>query len=463
MPSSSTKNPGAGAVTEALDGLATTMDRLAAMALEHAKKIGADAAKIATSASFQKRLVVEAKEFSLANSLESRSFAVAVFKDQKKGTASINTLDERSVQQAVADALALATYSVPDPALTLATRDEAPPAPRLPFLFDAALAEMSLEEIQGVMAETMGILTRDKRLALDRFEMSVDASYHGLYASTGVRQTDKQSAANWYFFGMGRDGDEVSGFDYDGSFSYDKATIAGKAAHDATEFVKKVVGMLGPRQCPSYKGQILLSPRAVQEILLGTALYHISGRSVMDGKSLWEKSIGQQVMSPLFTLRDDPHDPRFSGATSFDGDGVPTRAMTIVDQGVLKLHLHDVYSAKKTGTKTTGSAGGPFAMSVMPGDRPLAAMTKARPELLMVDRFSGNSDPIKGDFSGVAKGSRLYVGGTDAGSVTETMIAGNFFEMAKAVVAVSDKAELKSGAFMSPYILVDGVSVTGQS
>jgi PmbA protein len=200
----------------------------------------------------------------------------------------------------------------------------------------------------------------------------------------------------------------------------------------------------------------------VQEILLGTALYHISGRSVMDGKSLWDKSIGEQVMSPLFTLRDDPHDAQFSGASGFDSDGIPTRAMTLVDQGVLKLHLHDVYSAKKMGAKSNGTAGGPFAMSVAAGDKPLSALTSARKELLMVDRFSGNSDPIKGDFSGVAKSSRLFMDGKDISSVTETMIAGNFFEMAKSILAVSDKAELKSGSFMSPYILVDGVSVSGQ-
>jgi predicted Zn-dependent protease len=80
----------------------------------------------------------------------------------------------------------------------------------------------------------------------------------------------------------------------------------------------------------------------------------------------------------------------------------------------------------------------------------------------MVDRFSGNSDPIKGDFSGVAKSSRLFQRGEDRGSVTETMIAGNFFAIADAVLAVSKEVEIVSGGFASPYVLVDGVSVTGE-
>ena len=41
------------------------------------------------------------------------------------------------------------------------------------------------------------------------------------------------------------------------------------------------------------------------------------------------------------------------------------------------------------------------------------------------------------------------------------MIAGNFFTIAEEVLGVSRETELVSGGFLSPYILVGGVSVTG--
>ena len=100
-------------------------------------------------------------------------------------------------------------------------------------------------------------------------------------------------------------------------------------------------------------------------------------------------------------------------------------------------------------------------MSFAPGGALLADLLKARRELLMVDRFSGNSDAIKGDFSGVAKSSRLYVEGRDAGPVSETMIAGNFFEIARSIQAASLEVENVAGGFSAPYILIDNVSVTG--
>jgi PmbA protein len=448
-------------VKKDLDDLAKTLDRLATLGLEHAQKLGADAAKVATSASFQKRLVVENKLFSLANSLESRGLAILVHKDKKKGSASINTTAEPAVRQAVADALALATYSVPDEALTLASQAEAPAAKQLPFMFDDALAEIQLEELQGAMAEMLARVVSDKRVALDRFEMSADVTFHALANSHGVRQTERQTMAGWSFFGMARDGDEVTGFDYDGSFSFDKASLLAKGLADGEKFVKKILGALHPKQCPSYKGAVLFSPRAVQEIICGMVLYHAGGRQVMDGKSRWAEDVGKAVLSDKLTFADDPHDKRFSGATSFDGDGVPTHATTIVDKGVLKLHLHDCYSAKRTGKKTTAHSGGPFALRVAAGRDKYEDVVGRYDTLLLVDRFSGNSDPVKGDFSGVAKASRLLRRGEDAGPVSETMIAGNFFEMAKQVLAVTDRLELVGGGFESPYVLIDGVSVTG--
>lgn len=180
----------------------------------------------------------------------------------------------------------------------------------------------------------------------------------------------------------------------------------------------------------------------------------------MDGKSKWKDSIGKQVVSPLLTLTDHPHDPRFTGATAFDGDGLPTHNQTILKNGVLNLHLHDCYSAKRCGTKSNASSGAPFALVVANGPGDIKDMRKARSELLIVDRFSGNIDPVKGDFSGVAKSSRLLSNGQDIGAVSETMIAGNLFEVLNQIETVSSIQELVSGAMLLPWVLVDGVSVS---
>ena len=445
-----------------------SLTALSELGLAEAKRLHADAAKVTSSARWERRLVVEAGQFTLANSLASRSIGIGVHKDHKKGTATVNSDDRGALAKAVADAIALAAYSVPDEFLCLASKEQAPPAKSLPFMYDEALADADLESIQRIMQEILAVLTRDKRLALDRFEMSADVSMHGLFNSLGVRQTERQTMLSWSFMGMARDGEEVTGFDYDSGFSYDLASACAHATADAERFAKKILSFLKPRQCPSYKGVVLLSPRAVRELLADTMLYHMSGRQVMDGKSRWDNALGQQAVSALITVTDHPHDARFSGATSFDGDGLSTRDQTLIKHGVLQTHLHDLYSAKRCSARfgqpvaSSAMSGGPFAMAVAPGTTTFANLAGSQNHLLMIDRFSGNSDPVKGDFSGVAKSSRLFVRGEDAGAVTETMVAGNFFEIADRIIALGDQVENVSGGFLSPYVLLDGVSVTGQ-
>lgn len=444
-----------------IEASAKSLESAAKDLLAYATKQGADRAKVATSASIERRLVIENKEFTLANTLETQKVGILVHKDQKKGSASLNNANPDSLKQSVNDALTLAKFSVADEYLTMPSGSDAPKASQLSFMFNDELAETTLNSLQEFAQTVLNRLIKDKRVALDKCDFSIGASWHGLYNSLGVAQSEFQTALGWSYFGMAVDGEEVSGCDYDGRHAYAWQGGLDLALEDADKFCEKVISNLRPRNSPSYNGQVLLSPRAVEEILLGTILYHASGSSVMDGKSKWNQEIGKKVVSSLLTITDHPHDKRFTGATAFDGDGLPTRDHTLIQDGVLMMHLHDCYSAKRTKTKSTATSGGPFAMVLKGGQGDLHQMKRARNEILVVDRFSGNIDPVKGDFSGVAKSSRLLVKGEDAGAVTETMIAGNIFELMNEIVTVSHAQELVSGAMLLPWILVDRVSVTG--
>ena len=455
------KNINSGETAAALGKTSAEMETLAAKILDHGMKKGADRIKVAASASITRRLVVENKEVSLANSLEDQKIGLLVHKDQKKGSASTNIIRAESIYKGVEDALALASFSIADPALNMPNGTSAPKAKKLDFMFDEGTADTSLAEIQELMGAALSRATQDKRVSIDKFEMSVSTSFHALYNSLGVAQSEMQTILGWSFFGMGIDGDAVSGFDYDSGFSWKTSDSTSRLMATAENFAAKVTGNLHPRKANSYKGLVVFSPRAVEELLTGFMLYHASGSSVMDGKSRWENDIGNVVVSPVISLRDQPHNPAFAGVTTFDGDGLPTRGQVIFESGKLCMHLHDCYSAKRLQTTSNHMSGGPFGMSLAPGGALLADLLRSRREILLVDRFSGNTDAIKGDFSGVAKSSRLYVDGKDSGAVTETMIAGNFFEFAKKIEAASLETEAVGGGFSSPWLLVDAISVTG--
>jgi PmbA protein len=58
---------------------------------------------------------------------------------------------------------------------------------------------------------------------------------------------------------------------------------------------------------------------------------------------------------------------------------------------------------------------------------------------IIISRFSGNVDPVNGDFSGVVKGGQLIMNGTIKYSVKEVMVAGNVFDALRRLNGISRK------------------------
>lgn len=441
-------------------GIGSELYCLAQETIELARNHGVDAAKCVGTAGISNKLVVENGSFSLANTATSKKLGLLVHKDHKKGSASTNSMNLSDRTSIVKDALSLSSFTLPDPDLVMADTDQAPKANALSFMVDDSKVMMSLEEIGDLMTEILGVFRQEPKFALDRFELSSHCSFHTLVNSNGVSQKEYQTSLHWDYLGMAKEGEEVSGMDYRGGFSFSLDDPRSVIISDVRSFVRQIVAQLHPMKCPAYTGPVLIAPRAVDDLLLDTLLFHASGRAVMDDKSRWGKSVGTKVISDKINLSDCPHDRQLMGATSYDSDGLPTMNRDIIREGVLQTHLHDCYSAKKTGGCSTATSGGPFGLTLSAGSEEFSQMAHARDELLYLTRFSGNVDPLTGDFSGLAKASRLFRNGKDSGPVGETMIAGNVFEMADSILGMSRDTEIVSGSFRSPSVLVDGVTVS---
>ena len=443
-----------------ISAIGEDLGKLALDTVDMAKKAGADEVKCVGTAGVSSKLVVENGDFSLANTLTSKKLGLLVHKDKKKGSASTNSLSSEDRKSAVESALSLASFSLPDEYLTIADKSQAKEAKPLSFMVDHKNESLDLAKIGEIMSRVLETFKKEPRFALDRFEVSSHTSFHTLVNSKGVNQKEYQTSLHWDYLGMAKDKDEVSGMDYEGGFSFSFEDPTEKIKEDVETFMRQVISQLSPMKCPAYKGAVLISPRAANDLLLGTLLFHTSGRSVMDGKSRFEKSLLKEVCSPLISISDNPHDEELVGATSYDSDGLVTRKQSIIEKGVLKTHLHDCYSAHKTGATSTATSGGPFGLTIGAGDKDKKDLLNGRSELLYITRFSGNVDPLTGDFSGLAKASRLYKNGEDSGAVGETMVAGNVFEMAHAILGVSKEREIVSGSYRCPDFLVDGITVS---
>ncbi|MGE0173660.1 MAG: TldD/PmbA family protein [Oligoflexales bacterium] len=429
---------------------------------DRAKKNGADESHIVGKITFDKNLTCENYKLTLASSSDAQSIGVKVHKGQKKGTASLNSLHDREVEETVKSALELSSFSLPDPFLNLPEKSLAGPTKPLGFLFDEDLFDVSSDYLKSLMLEAIAKVKAKPKIALERLDVSVGFSFDCLANSHEVFRSEKQSMINWSYVGMAKDGDEVSGMDYNSGFAFKKDGFEKHFFADLDIFCDKVLKNLDPKPCPSYKGPVVFSARAFEEIILGVLLFHASGRSVMDGKSKWTEKKGAKVASESLTIIDNPFDPRLTGATSYDADGLATKKLDIIHGGVLKTFLLDCYSSKKLGTTSNACAGAPFGLNVMAGHTQDKDLTRVGPkQILYVDRFSGNVDSLTGDFSGVAKSSHLYENGQHMHAVTETMIAGNVFDVVCNILALGTTQHVISGDFASPDLVADGVTVSG--
>lgn len=445
-----------------LDGDADRLQDLTEFGATQARNSGIDRAKFVCTTSKLIRLVSENGEFTLANSLDSKKISVMIHHNQCKGAASTNSDAKEDLLHILKQAKDLAGFSIPDSYLTMPDAKVAPQAIADPRMYDENIESVTIADLKDAVSPIIEDIVSDERIALERFEITASVGVHHLANSLGVRQVEIQSSIDWDMMGMATEDDDVSGFDYDSGFSFTRAGFREKLQKDAEKFKQRVLQNLNPRPSPSYRGLVILSPRALEDLLIDPILYQISGYQIMDGKSRWEDSLGQKITNTPLSMVDEPADLDLDGATTYDSDGLPTNRMVIIQDGVLLHHLWDCYSGNRTNRTSNAMGGGPFGLHVLPGQDRLQTFFSARKEIVLLDRFSGNVDPLTGDFSGVAKTSSLYVDGERAFPISETMIAGNTFELLNQIVGISHEQENVSGEYKSPYMLVDGLSVSAK-
>jgi PmbA protein len=247
------------------------------------------------------------------------------------------------------------------------------------------------------------------------------------------------------------------------------------AALDAAEEVgreatRRTVATIGSRKIETQECAVVFDPEVARS-LVGTIF------SVANGSAFWRKSTyllereGQPIASELVTIVDDPLIPRAPGSRPFDGDGLPTRKNMVVHQGRLVTVMCDVYSARKLGRQSTGSAGrgiggnpGPTTSNLIlqAGATTRDALLKSTSRGLYVTQMMGfGFNPVTGDFSRGAQGFWIENGELTF-PVSEITISANFDDLLKRIDAVADDLDLRSST-ASPTVRVSHMMVAGTS
>ncbi len=334
-------------------------------------------------------------------------------------------------------------------------------------IYDAAIEDYGVEhavrDALTMLSEAKGV---DERVTVDGGGVEAGWGTKAVVNSHGVRQSERSSLIMCYIMGMARDGDAISSFDYQFDNSHNASGIDPAAV--ARVFAGKVVGSLGAVSGESFKGTVVLAPKATTEIIVQSIEYSVLASAVQKGTSRFADKLGDSVASELITVTDDSRLENGFSTLSFDREGLPPSVLPLLENGVLRNFLYDSYTARREGRASTGHAGGGASSvpSVSATNVVMAGGTVSVDEMIagtdrgvLVTRFSGNTDPASGDFSGVVKGGYMIRSGKLAEPLTGTLIAGNIFDLLPNVSAVSRETERLFNV-VAPHVRLDDVSVT---
>jgi len=414
------------------------------------------------------KIAYEQKDFSIASSSTATLFGIRVIVGRRLGFVTTNSLDPQALKEAAREAQMIARLSPSNEFHTVA--DPQPGPTDFWEIYDPKLVQAAPREMME-WAKFFVDQSSDSKISIDRAELSVTSSNWGIVNSKGVRESARQSGASFYLMGMGKTADEVTSFDYDGGTVSHVKDLQKEMRAVAGRFKESVLTSLGARKGEkTYKGAVLFHPAAVASLLASAISANVNGRRQQDGLSKWRDSFGKKVASELITLSENPLDAeRPAGWSPYDREGVRTQNRKFVDRGVLSGTAHNLFSARRAGVASTGNAGGGARslptidlrnLSFAPGKESDPELNQALNSGLVLKRFSGNADPVSGEFSGVAKNSWWVKNGKRTHSVKEVMVAGNMFDLLDRVNLVGSTIHRQSSSFDSPYMLIDGLSVT---
>jgi PmbA protein len=223
----------------------------------------------------------------------------------------------------------------------------------------------------------------------------------------------------------------------------------------------------------------VFSPEAFLD-LIGAFSSLFNARAVLDGVSLSRReSLGEQLAVPFFSLHDNGLHPANVGAATFDGEGTPTRRLSLVDGGVLRHFLHSEATARAFGVAPTGHAGLAAKVSVGPDWFEVGPTHGSEGGAAGLDRFASDAcgsqglvviDSLSALHAGVkaSQGSFslpfdgwLVEGGTPR-SIEAATVAGDIRTLLRSIIGFEGPAKVTPDG-LCPHVWVEGLSITGEA
>ncbi|MBN8619646.1 MAG: TldD/PmbA family protein [Anaerolineae bacterium] len=443
---------------------------LAQDVVKRAAASGVQAEAIITQDS-ETQIKVSKGEVEQLSQSSSRGLGVRVIDGGKTGYAYTSDLSEAGVESTWRTALELAAVATPDALRGL-------PEPHPISSEDLEIWDESLpniptsDKIELIKEVERGALDYDPRVILAEFCVYGDNINHVYLAnSRGFAGQYGRTVTFAEVMGIarGEDGEMTNAFGL-GASNFFRDLNAREIGREAGE---KAVSLLGGKPVETQVGTVVLDYFVGAQILAALA-QALSAESWQKKRSFLLDRMGQQVGSDMVTLMDNGRLKRGLASAPFDGEGVPTAATRLVDEGVLQNLTYDSYAAAKAGVQSTGNAAraghrslpglGPSNFYMQPGnvsrEEIIAGVEKGLYVISVMQ--TGGIDPVTGDCSMGANG--LWIeNGKIVGPVGGVTVATTLDGFLNNITQVGNDLRMVPffGSIGVPTLRVDNVTIGG--
>jgi PmbA protein len=425
--------------------------------LAEARRQGATACEVAVSLQDGLTASVRQREVESVEFIRDQGFSITVYSGQRKGSASTTVMGDAAVRETVAAALAIARHTSEDDCAGLADPElMARELPELDLwhpweLSPEQAVELALECEEAAFAADPRITNADGTSVDTSRGCTVYGNSHGFiggYAGTAhsiscvMIAGEGGSMQRDYWYDHGRRADALAS----------AQSIGRKAAERTTS-------RLGARSVPTCNVPVIFAAEVARG-LFGHLLGAISGGALYRKASFLVDALGEQLFPDWFTLDERPLLKGGLASSSFDGDGLATRAQPFIKDGQLVSYLLSTYSGRKLGLPSTANAGGARNVFVTHGQQDRAALLRQMGTGLLVTELMGQGlNMVTGDYSRGAGGYWVENGEIQF-PVQEVTIAGNLRDMYRNLVAVGSDLDTR-GSLRTGSVLLEQMKVAG--
>jgi PmbA protein len=396
-----------------------------------------------------------------------RRLSLRVFSGRASATASTSDLSRDSLERVVDEATALAHVTaedpfagLPDPAdltrevrnLDLEDREAEELAPEAKITL-ARRAEAAALDSDARITNSEGAEYSERRA---RYAYATSHGFAGGYATTSFAVTVSPVA--------GKNGE----MQRDTWYSVARKRARLEPPEDVgRRAAARALRRLGARKVKTAEVPVIFDPQTAATLLRALA-GAASGPTLYRRASFLVDRLGKRIADPSVTIVDDALIPAALGSRPFDGEGLATRRVEVVKEGVLESYLLDTYSARKLGLASTHHAARDGSgvtvattnLMLLPGAAtPEELIGSVQSGLYVTELIGFGVNGVTGDYSRGAAG--LWIeDGELAYPVEEVTVAGNVLEMLAAVDGIGSDLVLRDRT-ASPTIKIGRMVVAG--